>query len=67
MNRKMEIEGMSCNHCTESVRSALEEAGAANVVVSLEEKIATFESSAKETDQFKSAVEEQGYEVLALN
>jgi copper chaperone CopZ len=62
----MEIEGMTCNHCTESVRSALEEAGAANVIVSLEEKIATFESSAKDTKPFELAVEEQGYEVLAL-
>lgn len=67
MNHTMKIEGMTCNHCVMSVKSALEQAGGSNVEVSLEKNQATFEAGSDNTEVFKNAVEEQGYDVLSLN
>lgn len=68
MKKKILIEGMSCGHCVNHVTEALEEIGASDIVVSLEEKIATAEISEDVSDEtIKLAVEDAGYDVVEIN
>lgn len=65
MRKKMLIEGMSCGHCIAHVAEALEDIGANDIVVSLEEKSATCEIKDSVTDEeIKAAIEEAGYDVV---
>lgn len=68
MKKKMKIEGMSCGHCVNHVKSALEEIeGVSDIVVELDSKTATFNASDDVKDyNIKHAVEEAGYEVVNI-
>lgn len=65
MRYKINIKGMSCNHCTSTVKRALEaQEGIWNVEVDLETGIATFEAEGdKYVQRAKDAVREAGYQV----
>ncbi|OBR93886.1 copper chaperone CopZ [Clostridium ragsdalei P11] len=68
MKKKIIVEGMSCGHCVNHVKTALEELkGAANVSVDLDSKTALVESSGEIKDaDIKSAIEDAGYEVISI-
>ncbi|MCR8656449.1 copper ion binding protein [Paenibacillus endoradicis] len=63
-NIVLEVEGMSCNHCVNSIESALKELGATGSV-DLKANTVTvqFDESKLTLDNIKEAIEEQGYEV----
>ena len=66
MKTVLRIEGMSCAHCVQHVKEALEAvAGVKSADVSLQDKTATVEHG-DETNlaAFKAAVAEAGYEVV---
>ena len=65
MRKKILLEGMSCGHCVAHVAEALEDIGASDIVVSLEEKSATcaIEDSVAD-DEIKAAIEDAGYDVV---
>ncbi len=63
----LNVEGMSCAHCENRVKKAVDAlSGVASVDVSLEGKTVTVEldPSAVSTQQVKEAIEEQGYDVV---
>ena len=69
MKKKIAIEGMSCGHCVNHVKTALLEdmTGVNSVDVNLEEKQAIVEVEASVTDEtIKSVIEEAGYEVVNI-
>lgn len=62
----LNVEGMSCSHCENRVKNAVDAlGGVSSVVVSLSEKTVSVEidPSAVTEKQVKAAIEEQGYEV----
>ncbi|CAJ1316967.1 copper ion binding protein [Paenibacillus sp. PK4536] len=63
---KLEVEGMSCNHCVQAVEGALQEIGAKGKV-NLEAKSVDIEYDADQVDIMKltDAIEEQGYDVIS--
>ena len=66
MKKVLSIEGMSCEHCVAHVKKALEAIqGVENVVVSLEENSATVETDV-DNEILKSAIEEEGYDVVDI-
>lgn len=63
----LNVEGMSCSHCEHAVKTAVGALnGVASVGVSLAEKTVTVEYDAGKvtTDDFKSAIEDEGYDVV---
>lgn len=62
---KLNIEGMSCQHCVNTVTKILESVGnLKNIKVSLEDKAAYFEADkGVDFELIKSKVEEKGYKV----
>lgn len=68
MKKQINIEGMSCGHCTARVEKSLREvAGVSNVTVSLNQKNAVVELNSDVTDaKLKEAVEDAGYEVTSI-
>ena len=67
MKKRILIEGMSCGHCVSHVAEALEEIGAGDILVSLEDKTATAEISHDVTDEtIKSTIEDAGYDVVKI-
>ena len=67
MKKKIQLEGMSCNHCVNHVTEALKEIGATDVEVNLDKKLATAEVREDITDEvIKEAIEEVGYEVVSI-
>lgn len=66
MKKKIIIEGMSCEHCVQHVKDALEAIdGVNNVSVSLEENSAVVETSVDDKI-LKDAIEEEGYDVIEI-
>ena len=66
MESTINIEGMTCGHCVESVTKALEGlAGVSDVSVMLEEKSAelTYDAAKVGLAEFTKAVEEAGFTV----
>ncbi len=63
---KLEVEGMSCNHCVQAVEGALQEIGAKGKV-NLEAKSVDIEYDADQVDIMKltDVIEEQGYDVIS--
>ena len=60
--KKLNVEGMMCEHCVARVKQALEDAGAKNVVVSLDEGTATFDAGLfLSDDKLVKAVVDAGY------
>jgi copper chaperone len=63
----VKIEGMSCNHCVQSVTGALKELPSVeNIAVSLEEKQASFDFDPDKVtlELVKEAIEDQGYDIV---
>ena len=66
MKKVLSIEGMSCMHCVAHVKEALEGIeGVKDVVVSLDENLATVETEVSD-DILKNAIEEEGYDVVDI-
>lgn len=60
--KKLNVEGMMCEHCVARVKQALEDAGAKNVVVSLDEGTATLDAGLfLSDDKLVKAVVDAGY------
>ena len=68
MKKKIIVEGMSCGHCVNHVKNALEEVkGVTNVNVDLQSKIAEIEANDNVKDgDIKFAIEDAGYEVVSI-
>lgn len=68
MKKMMMIEGMSCMHCVNRVKTVLEEiAGVKGVTIDLQGKNAVVELSQDVSDPIlKEAVEEAGYDVIEI-
>ena len=68
MIKKILIEGMSCQHCVNHVKNALEELdGVKSAKVSLEDKSAEIELNHDVDDEkIKAAIDEVGYEVTSI-
>ncbi|AWB43190.1 copper resistance protein CopZ [Paenibacillus sp. CAA11] len=64
-NVKLQVEGMSCNHCVKAVEGALEEVGAAGKVDLAAKTVdVTYDESKLNLDAIKAAIEDQGYDVV---
>jgi len=65
----LQIRGMSCAHCVQHTKEALEStAGVKSAEVSLENKSAVVEHDDQASlDTLKAAVEEAGYEVMSAD
>ena len=68
MKKKIIVEGMSCGHCVNHVKTALEElSGVSNVSVDLNSKAAVVEASSEvDNADIKAAIEDAGYEVVDI-
>lgn len=67
MDKKMQIDGMSCGHCSARVEKALNELTGVQATVNLEEKTALITMKEPVSDEMLiKAVEEAGYEVAKL-
>ncbi|WPC39485.1 heavy-metal-associated domain-containing protein [Clostridium sp. JS66] len=68
MKKKMIVQGMSCGHCVNHVKTALEELeGVTNVSVDLDSKIAIIEADREiEDGDIRSAVEDAGYDIVSV-
>lgn len=67
MKIKLGITGMSCNHCTEAVKSAVEKLeGVKKVKVKLGDNSALVKGDDLNADDIKSSVENLGYEVTSV-
>lgn len=63
--KKINIDGMMCEHCVAHVKEALEGLGAKSVTVNLEGGYAECEASVSD-DEIKAAIEEEGYTVISI-
>ena len=64
---QLDIRGMTCNGCVNSVNSVLQKIpGVASVEVSLEQNRATiiYNPAQVKPEQFKAAIEDAGYDVI---
>lgn len=60
----LQVEGMSCGHCVNSVEKALKGAGASGKVDLASKSVEVeYDETAISLDSLKEAIEEQGYEV----
>lgn len=61
----LQVEGMSCNHCVNSVEGALKQLGAsAQVDLSAKTVIVEYNESSTTLAAIKEAIEDQGYDVV---
>lgn len=61
----LKVEGMSCNHCVNSVEKAVKELGAEGKVnLANKEVEVQFDESKLSVEAIKEAIEEQGYDVV---
>ncbi len=67
MKTKLNVEGMSCQHCVAAIKGAVSELeGVAGVEVSLEDKTVTVDHDDKVSlELIKETIEDQGYDVVA--
>ncbi|UUZ81988.1 copper chaperone CopZ [Paenibacillus sp. P26] len=64
-NITLQVEGMSCQHCVNSIEGALRDIGAAGKVhLETGTVDVSFDESRITLEQIKEAIEEQGYDVL---
>ena len=62
---KLQVEGMTCNHCVKSVEGAVQEVGAAGKVDLASKSVEiTFDESKVAVNTIKEAIEDQGYDVV---
>jgi len=67
MKKRLNIDGMSCNHCVMHVKNALMEVeGVRNVEVNLDKNFAIVEGENLEDSKMISAIEDAGYDVLSV-
>jgi len=68
MKKKILVEGMSCGHCVNHVKEALNGLdGVISVNVSLDDKNAVIEANNDVKDEdIKFAIEDAGYEVVGI-
>ena len=66
MNTTLKVEGMSCSHCEQSVKTAVSAIhGVTDVQVNLDEKTVTvIHDENVSLDAIKNEIEDQGYDVL---
>ncbi|MDI4646091.1 cation transporter [Cohnella hashimotonis] len=65
MNATLKVEGMSCGHCVNSVEGALKKLGAeAKVDLAAGSVAISYDESKLGLADLKSAIEDQGYEVV---
>lgn len=65
-NVTLKVEGMSCNHCVNSVEQAVASAGAAGKVDLAAGKVdVKFDEKTVSLEAIKDAIEEQGYDVVS--
>jgi len=63
-NVKLQVEGMSCQHCVMSIEGALKELGAEGKVNLAEKSVdVQYDESKLSLAVIKEAIEEQGYDV----
>lgn len=64
-NITLNVEGMSCNHCVNSIEGALKELGA-SAKVDLEAKsvAVAYDEGKLTVEAIKEAIEDQGYDVV---
>ncbi len=68
MEKKIIIEGMSCNHCVSHVKEALSSIeGVLSVVVNLEGKYALVNVNNVTDEALRDAIEDEGYDVVEIN
>lgn len=69
MKKTVHVEGMSCQHCVQHVKSALESIeGVSSAKVDLASKKAVIKSASEIDDSdIKAAIEEAGYEVAGID
>ncbi|TXK78368.1 copper ion binding protein [Paenibacillus sp. N3.4] len=61
----LKVEGMSCNHCVNSVEKAMKEIGASGKVnLASKEVEVQFDEKKLDVGAIKEAIEEQGYDVV---
>ncbi|MED1646122.1 copper ion binding protein [Brevibacillus agri] len=61
----LQVNGMSCQHCVNSIEKALKEVGASgNVDLKSNSVTVEFEESKVTLEAVKEAIEEQGYDVV---
>lgn len=65
MNKKINIEGMSCGHCVGNVKETLTALAIGEVEVNLEAKYAILATNASD-DQLKEAIEDIGFDVVGI-
>ena len=66
MKRKIQIEGMRCNHCTSSVQEALEGmTGVIEVEVHLDEKCAIISGDVSD-DAIREAIDDIGFDGVGI-
>jgi copper chaperone CopZ len=68
MKKKIIVEGMSCGHCVNHVKTALEDiSGIIGANVDLATKTALVEANGEIRDEdIKFAIEDAGYEVVSI-
>lgn len=67
MQKTIKIDGMSCNHCANSVKVALEGIdGVTNVDVNVRAGQATVEGAGFDDNDLRQAVEDEGYTVTGI-
>lgn len=66
MNETLKVQGMSCNHCVNSIEESVGNiTGVSSVKVNLSsgEVSVEFDSEQTTLDQIKETIEEQGYDI----
>lgn len=67
MKKTIRIEGMSCEHCVNSVTTTLNEIkGISSVVVNLDEKTAVIQAEGVEDSIIKQAIDDIGFDVVGI-
>jgi len=60
----LQVSGMSCQHCVNSIENALKEVGAkGNVILQSNSVTVEYEESKLSLEKVKEIIEEQGYDV----
>lgn len=68
MEKVMEIQGMSCDHCKKAVEKALNAISGVEAEVDLKQKTAVIKLKTVVDDQvLKNAVSKAGYEVVSIS
>ncbi|MEK3723217.1 MULTISPECIES: copper ion binding protein [unclassified Paenibacillus] len=63
-NTTLQVKGMSCQHCVNSVEGALKEIGASGKVDLKNNTVDVTYDNQLTIERIKEAIEEQGYDVL---